>query len=100
MAVTEAQTADVAQVLAEILGGVEGLRTSWWLADNSRPPVAILGQPSIDYVDPESPFCFATWDFPVVIVVNRGSGGGERDAQRELSRLVSACALALSNASF
>lgn len=95
MAVTAAQTADVAQVLEEIIAGVDGLRVSWWLSDASRPPVAVIAQPEIDYGDAEAPFCFAVWTFPVAIVVNRNQ---DRDAQRDLSRLVAEVAVALNQA--
>lgn len=95
MAVTTVLTENAAQVIADILDTVEGLRVTWYVNDNARPPVAVIGQPEIDYVDPESPFCFATWNFSVVIVVNRNN---DRDAQRELSRFVSEAAIALNDA--
>jgi hypothetical protein len=95
MAVTTAQTADVAQVLADIIGTVEGLRVTWWISDAARPPVAVIAQPEIDYTDPEAPFCFARWTFPVAIVVERAN---DRDAQRKLSAFVAAVAVALNDA--
>lgn len=95
MSSTASKTADVAQVLADVIGTVDGLRVVWWVSDAARPPVAIIAQPEIDYVDPEAPFCFASWLFPVAIVVNRSN---DRDAQRELSDFVNAVAVALDGA--
>jgi hypothetical protein len=92
MGVTTAQTYDVAQVLADLIGAVDDIRVVWWISDASRPPVAIIAQPEIDYADPDAPFCFATWLFPVAVVVNRNN---DRDAQRDLSRLVNEVVLAL-----
>ncbi len=68
---------------------------SWWVSDASRPPVAIIAQPSIDYADTDAPFCFASWTFGIAIVVNRSN---DREAQRELSRLVNEVALAIDTA--
>lgn len=95
MSVSTATTLDVAQVLAEIIGTVDGLRVVWWISDASRPPVAVIAQPDIDYVDAATPFCFASWVFPVAIVVERNN---DRDAQTKLSKYVSAVALALADA--
>jgi len=95
MAVTTNQTADVAQALADVIDTVDGLRVVWWISDAARPPVAVIAQPEIDYVDASAPFCFASWTFPVVVVVNRNQ---DRDAQRELSRFVSEVAGALDDA--
>ena len=85
MAVTTVQTVDVSLVLAQALASVEGLRVEWFAADKSRPPVAVIGQPTIDWQDPASGFCWATWEFPVLLVTARNS---DREAQLELSRLV------------
>ncbi len=85
MAVTTAQTLDIAQVLADLLAGVEGLRVEQYVADKSRPPVAVIGQPDINFQDPDSGFCWASWEFPITIITARNN---DRDAQRELSRLV------------
>lgn len=93
MSLTTATTLDVAQVLAEMIDTVDGLRVVWWVSDAARPPVAVITQPEIDYVDAEAPFCFATWTFPVAIVVERNN---DRDAQTKLSQYVSDVALALS----
>lgn len=95
MAVTAAQTVDVAAVLAEIIGTVDGLRVTSYVSDAARPPVAVVALPEIDYSDPEVPFCFAAWTFPVAIIVNRNN---DRDAQRELSGFVAAVAVALNDA--
>lgn len=95
MAVTTNQTADVAQVLADIIGTVAGLRVASYVSDAARAPVAIIAQPEIDYGDSEAPFCFAVWTFPVAIVVNRNQ---DRDAQRDLSRYVTEAAVALDQA--
>ena len=95
MAVTTAQTVDVAQVLADIVGTVPELRVVWWVSDASRPPVAVIAQPEIDFGDPDAPFCFARWTFPISIVVERSN---DRDAQRKLSYYVSAVAVALNDA--
>jgi hypothetical protein len=95
MAVTTAQTLDVANVLADIISTVEGLRVVSYVSDSSRPPVAVIAQPDIDYGDSEAPFCFASWTFPVAIIVNRNQ---DRDAQRELSRFVAEVAVALNDA--
>ena len=93
MAVTQAQTVDVAQVLSAALAGVDGLRTDWYVSDKSRPPVAVIGLPTIDWQDPDSGFCWATWEYPVTIITARNN---DRDAQTELSRLVRDAANALS----
>jgi hypothetical protein len=95
MAVSTKPTVEVASALAEILSEVEGLRVVWYVADNARPPVAIIAQPSIDYVDPASPFCSAAWTFGVSIAVNRNQ---DLQAQKDLSRLVSECVRALDEA--
>lgn len=92
MAVTTATTSDVSQALAMALADVAGLRVVWYVADTSRPPVCIVGQPRIDYTDNLGGFCRATWDYPLTIITIRNS---ERDAQAELSRLVSEVAQAL-----
>lgn len=95
MPVSTATTLDVSQVLAACLADIPGLRVEAYLADKSRPPVAIIGQPTIDWLDPEAGFCWATWEFPVLIVVARNS---DRDAQADLARLVQAVAAALDGA--
>lgn len=92
MAVTAAQTVDVAQVLAAALAAVENLRVEWYAADKARPPAAVIGQPSIDWQDPDSGFCWASWEFPVLLVTARAS---DREAQVDLSRLVRDVAVAL-----
>lgn len=95
MAVSTATTVDVAEALRGCLSGVDGLRVYEYAADTARPPCAVILQPEIDYLDNQSGFCTATWTFPVAIVVARNN---DRDAQRDLSRLVSECAQALNTA--
>jgi hypothetical protein len=85
MGTTTAQTVDVAQVLAGLLAGVPGARTAWWVSDAIRPPCIVIGQPDIDFTDTTSPFCFATWLFPLTIVTPRAN---DRDVQRQMSQLV------------
>jgi hypothetical protein len=92
MAVTEAQTVDVSQVVASMLAGVDGLRTDWYVSDASRPPVAVIGLPYINWADPSSTFCWAVWEYPVTVATARNN---DRDAQLELSRLVRDVAVAL-----
>lgn len=95
MSTTTATTRDVSEALAVSLADVEGLRVSWYVADTARPPVAIIGQPTIDYSDQASGFCAASWDYPVTIVVSRNN---DREAQDALSRFVNDVALALDEA--
>lgn len=92
MAVTTAQTTDVAQALAVLLDGVSGLRVEPYVSDAARPPCAVIALPRIDWQDPDAGFCWATWDFPITIVTARNSA---RDAQADLSRLVRDVANAL-----
>lgn len=92
MVVTTAQTADVAQALVDAIEAVPGLRATWYVSDASRPPVAVIAQPDIDYTEGSAGFCTAAWTFPVTIVVTRNN---DRDAQRDLSRYVHDVALAL-----
>lgn len=93
MAVTTAATVDVSQALSACLAGVDGLRVDWFISDKSRPPCAIIGLPTIIWNDPESTFCWASWEYPISVVTARNS---EREAQQELSRLVREVAAALS----
>lgn len=95
MVVTTAQTIDVAQVLSASLAGIDGLRVDWYVADKTRPPCAVIGLPAIDWQDPDSGFCWATWEFPILVVTGRNN---DRDAQTELSRLVCEVANALDQA--
>jgi hypothetical protein len=92
MAVTAAQSVDVSQALATLLADVDGLRVEWYVADKSRPPVAVIGLPYIDWQDPDSGFCWATFEVPITIITARSN---DRDAQVELSRLVRDVANAL-----
>jgi len=94
MGTTTAQTTDVAQVLAGLLSGVSGARTAWFVSDALRPPCIVVGQPDLDFTDPTSPYCFATWTFPLTIAVPRNN---DRDAQKALSQLVLDVVTALSS---
>jgi len=85
MAVTTAQTVDVAQALAVLLEGIGGLRVEPYVSDKSRPPVAVIALPRLRFDDPEAGFCFAAWEFPITIITARNQ---DRSAQEELSRLV------------
>jgi hypothetical protein len=95
MAITAVQTVDIATALEQVLDGVDGLRAYRYVADNFRPPGAIVAMPSIDWADPESGFCSATWTFGISIIVGRNQ---DRAAQDLLSRLVSEAAQALNTA--
>lgn len=92
MAVTTAQTTDVAQALAMLLEGISGLRVEPYVSDKSRPPVAVIALPRIDWQDPDAGFCWAAWDFPITVITARNS---DRTAQEELGRLVRDVANAL-----
>jgi hypothetical protein len=85
MAVTSVQAVDVAAVLSAALADVDGLRVYAYVADTTRVPAAVIGQPSVDWQDPVPGFCRASWEFPVLLVVARNN---DREAQAELSRLV------------
>jgi hypothetical protein len=85
MAVTTAQTVDVAQVLGSLLETVDGLRPYWYVSDTVRPPAAVIGQPDIDFADAQSGFCAATWTFPVTLITSRAN---DREAQMAMSRLL------------
>lgn len=95
MALPGVETVVVAEELAKLLRGVEGLRVYWAPLDTVRPPAAVIGQPDVDYTDSTSGFCTATWSFPITLIVARGSGGGERDSQALMSRLLMEAAQAL-----
>jgi len=92
MAVTSIQYLDVTQLIASMLAEVEGLRTHWYVADITRPPACVIGQPEIDYADPDASFCNATYTIPLTVVVARGN---DRDAQTEMSRLLADIATTL-----
>jgi hypothetical protein len=85
MATTTATTTDLAQVLADVLESVDGLRVYPYVADQARVPFAVVALPAVDYLDPEAAFCAATWTFPVVLVVSRSN---DREAQAALSRFL------------
>lgn len=79
-------------MLAMALAEVTGLRVQEFVADASRPPVAVIGQPDVDWTDPETGWCMANWEFPITLIVARNS---DREAQAQLSRLVAECGQAL-----
>jgi hypothetical protein len=85
MAVTRIGTVDVAHALAELIETVDGVRVYWYVADTVRPPAAVISQPDLDFTDPASTFCAATWTFPVTLVTSRAN---DRDAQSTMSRLL------------
>lgn len=85
MATTTTSTVDVAERLQELLDGIDGLRSYWYVSDTTRPPAAVIGQPDIDFLDNQSGFCTATWIFPVSVVVPRSN---DREAQTQMSRLL------------
>jgi hypothetical protein len=85
MATTTQQTVDVAGAIAEVLRSVEGLRVHEVVVDTARPPCVVLGQPDLDFVDPDAGFCAATWSFPVNIITARTDAVA---AQREMSQML------------
>jgi hypothetical protein len=85
MAGTTAQTTDVAGVLHGLIESVEDLRVYPYVADNVRPPAAVIGQPTIDFADQSGGFCRAVWLFPVVIITTRSN---DRAAQAEMSKFL------------
>jgi hypothetical protein len=85
MGTTTAQTTDVAGVLAGLIESVDGLRVYPYVADTVRPPAAVIGQPTLDFVDQSAGFCRATWLFPITIITTRSN---ERTAQAEMSKLL------------
>lgn len=99
MATTTVQTLDLAQVIADALADVEGLRTYAYVADTVRPPsngaALVIMQPSVDYLDVTAGFCAATWSFPLTLVVTRAN---ERDSQLALSTYLQLITSALTDA--
>jgi hypothetical protein len=85
MATTTQQTVDVAAEIARLLRTVPDLRVHEFVVDTARPPCVVLGQPSLDFVDPGAGFCMATWDFPVNIITARNDAVA---AQREMSQML------------
>jgi len=94
MAVTTAQTVDVSQALAMLLGSVDGLRVEWYVSDRARVPCAVVSLPTLTFDDPDSGFCWALWDYSIALVTARSD---PRAAQEELSRLVRDVVNALSH---
>lgn len=95
MAIGTATITDSAEILATVLDPIEGLRVYAYVADTFRPPGVVVGLPEVDYADPASGFCGATYDHALTVVVSRNQ---DREAQRELSRWVAAIASALRDA--
>lgn len=95
MAVTTATTIDIATALEEILSSVDGMRAYRYVADNFRPPGAVIAMPSIDYEDPDAGFCSATWAFPISLIVSRNQ---DRASQDLLARLLSEVVQAIDGA--
>lgn len=95
MPAPDVTTTDVAETLAEVLAGVDDLRVYAYVADNFRPPGAVIMQPEIDYADQTATFCRATWSFPVGVVVSRNQ---DRASQSALAAMVAEIATALYDA--
>lgn len=85
MSATTAQTTDVAAALQGLLETVPKLRVYPFVADTTRPPAAVIGQPTIDFEDQSGGFCRAVWLFPVILITARSN---ERTAQAEMSKLL------------
>lgn len=86
---------DTAALLESILKDIDGLRVYPYVADTFRPPGVVIGLPEIDWNDPTSGFCAATYDHPLVLVVSRNS---DRDAQAALAKWVAEIAAAINAA--
>jgi hypothetical protein len=95
MAVSDTTIVETADLLLQALDDVEGLRVYAYVADTFRPPGVVIGLPTIDYTDPLSGFCGATYEHALSVIVSRNS---DREAQRELARWVAAIASALRDA--
>jgi hypothetical protein len=85
MAVGTAVGIDIASVLEELVGSVEGLRAYRYVADNFRPPGAVIALPTIDYDDPAAPFGASSWSYPIAVIVSRNQ---DRAAQDALARML------------
>lgn len=94
MATTTVQTTDLAQLIADRLSTIDGLRVHWYVSDAVRPPSVVIGQPSVDYSDTAAGFCSAVWSFPLTLVVSRNS---DREAQLALSRFLQAIVTTLAD---
>lgn len=82
--VTATTTVDIATVLEGLLAEVDGLRVYRYVADNFRPPGAVIAMPAKVYDDPAAGFCATSWEFPVSVVVSRNQ---DRAAQDALARM-------------
>ena len=89
------QSADVAKVLANILGGIPKVRVHSYVADTTRVPAIVIGLPDVSWVDEDAGPSWATWTYPLTLVVARSN---DRDAQADLSRLLDDTATALAKA--
>jgi hypothetical protein len=56
-----------------MLAAVPDVRIYAYVADASRVPFIVIGQPSADYQDVDAGFCRATWEFPVTVVTARNN---------------------------
>ena len=89
MTTSTATIADVSGAVATILGAIPDLMVDWYVSDRSRPPVAIVGQPEIRWDDPDAGFCWATFLYPVTLVVSRSQDlQGQTDLSRYLGEVV------------
>lgn len=93
MASTQANYVDLAEALAGMLDGIDGLRPYAYINDSARPPACLIGQPEIDYTEVESGFCRASFFFPFNFIVSRNR---DREAQKAMARLLHDVELALS----
>jgi hypothetical protein len=71
----------VADALGMVLKEVPGLRVHAYLPDTFTPPGIVVGQPTVDFANPDAAFCWAVWDYPLTLVVARSS---DRVAQQDL----------------
>jgi len=85
MALTTQSTVDVTGALADLLRSVNGLRVHEFVVDTARPPCVVIGQPSLDFADPDAGFCFATWAVPLNVITSRSDAVA---AQREMSKML------------
>lgn len=84
----------VAEALASTLGSVPDLRSYAYMPDTFRPPGAVVGQPDILMDGVERTFCSAQWEFPVHLVVIRGT---EKQAQSDIYTFIDGIMKAVEN---
>jgi ABC-type sugar transport system substrate-binding protein len=70
----------LAKALASMLGAVPDVRIYSYVADASRVPFIVVGQPTADFQDAEAGFCRATWEFPVTVVTARNTDAASQAA--------------------